>query len=435
MLAAKLMPPVAAALAKAFERKLPGGAPSGSAAPVEAIMLARSQSGAQQPRAHLPAARRSAAKDLMLTVTPIWAVLVLSRVLFYGLERLRYPELIPPVVADAIQGALLWPLVVAGCYLTFRAWRRKGTQRGWWGGSAVRVTGVAFATALVVGAAARPLYAVALVLNLGREAARAWIDTFLTFSPGYLYPWLSNAVEYGVLYLSCVGAAVGFLSFRSLMDERLLRVRVEASAAQERLRALRAQLNPHFLFNALNSMVSLSEPQSGAAQQFITQLSDLLRRTLRASEREEHELSEELAYVESYLRIQQARQPSRVDWRACIDVQCSSALVPSLILLPLVENALTHGLRGGAEVVEVHIVAGCDADELFIQVTNSCGASATVLDANRGLGLRNIRERLAVLHGDKAALEAHRSSLDRFEARIRLPRCEKSVTPISEEKQ
>lgn len=348
-----------------------------------------------------------------MTVTPVWLVLASGRVLFYGLERLRFPDIVPPVSADAIQGILLWPLVALGCYLTLWTWRRVGL---------LRTAGVAVLTTLVLGAVARPAYAVASLLSPGGEAAQAWLDSFYSTAPGFLYPWLSNAVEYGVLYLSCVAAAVGFLSFRSLMNERLLRTRVEATAAQERLRALRAQLNPHFLFNTLNSIVSLSDAQSLPAQQLISQLSDLLRRTLRASEREEHELSEELAYAEAYLRIQQVRRPSRIDWRVRVDARCTTASVPSLILLPLVENAVTHGLRGGAHLVEIEIGAECDRTSLVMRVTNTCPAPAPGVSAGHsGLGLRNVRERLAVLFGTRAALVICRPQPDRFEARISLP--------------
>jgi hypothetical protein len=356
-------------------------------------------------------------REVWLTVTPVWAVLAMSRVLFYWLERLRYPEIIPPVSADAITILLLWPLVVLGCHVTLAAWRRAGVA---W------TVAVALASSLLIGALARPTYAVATYLNSSGDASQGWLGFFLGTSRGFWYAWLANAVEYGVLYLSCVAAAVGFLSFRSLMNERLLRTRVEAAAAQERLRALRTQLNPHFLFNTLNSIVSLSDDQSPSAQQLITQFSDLLRRTLRASEREEHPLAEELAYVEVYLRIQKVRQPSRIDWHVRINAPSTSVAVPSLILLPLVENAVTHGLRGGAAKVDIAIGVERDRDDLVIELTNSCSQATPAPGVRPGLGLRNVRERLDVMFGARALLIARRVAPDRFAVRITLPQRERA---------
>jgi two-component system LytT family sensor kinase len=202
----------------------------------------------------------------------------------------------------------------------------------------------------------------------------------------------------------------------------LLRARVEARAALERARALRAQLNPHFLFNSLNGIASLSEVQSPAAQELVTQLSDLLRRTLRASEYEQHPLSEELAYIQAYLRIQQIRQPLRISWQLQVDEQCRAACVPTLILLPLVENAVTHGLRGGECNVHVDISVKRERDHLLMRISNTCCGEATPETiGGSGLGLRNVRERLQIIFGGRATLTASRSRPDYFEAQVQIP--------------
>ncbi len=151
-----------------------------------------------------------------------------------------------------------------------------------------------------------------ILLNSADEQSRQWLAAFYATSrirSDVLYPWLSNTVEYGVLYLSCVALMIGYFSFMGLANERRRRTELELEAGRARLRTLRAQLNPHFLFNSLNSIVSLSDTQP-AAQLLVTQLSDLLRRTLEASEQEEQELFEELTYAEEYLEIEQTRQPS-----------------------------------------------------------------------------------------------------------------------------
>jgi LytS/YehU family sensor histidine kinase len=214
---------------------------------------------------------------------------------------------------------------------------------------------------------------------------------------------------------------LGYFSFMSLVNERRLRNALEAEVLQVRQRALRSQLNPHFLFNSLNSIVSLSD-EKPATQLLVTQLSDLLRRMLRASEQEEHDLFEELTYVEEYLEIEQTRQPSRLDWRMNVEPGCARAAVPSLILVPLVENSVTHGLRGGVQTVAIDINVWCTSRELFIQIGNTCSASAPPRESDRqGLGLRNVADRLDMLFGRGASFRAQRVGIDRFEAQISLP--------------
>jgi hypothetical protein len=333
-------------------------------------------------------------REVVVATTAVWAVLMLSRVFFYGLERLRYPDLAPPLWTPAIQGLALWPCVVAGSYFTLRTWRNSGVAHA---------IAVALVTSLIVGVLAG-------LLNAVRPAGpRTW------------HWWLSVIVEFNALYLSCLAAAGGFLSFRTLRRERLTRMRAEEESARNRLRVLRAQLNPHFLFNALNSIASLSDTQPQASQRVVVQLSDLLRRTLGASECEEHRLADELAYVETYLQIQQVRLPSRLQWRIRTDPQCPAVQVPSLILLPLVENAVVHGPRGGMHVVEIDIDVACPAGQLVMTVTNTCHPSPAEQGARTGLGLRNVRERLEILYGEEAMLVTQLITPGQFQAVIQLP--------------
>jgi hypothetical protein len=376
----------------------------------EAVALPR-RASSQRWWPRLPAPMNPTSRQIWLLVTPIWGLLALSRVMFYALERMRFPQIVPPVVADAIQAVLLWPLVMIGCYLILRAWGRFGLQ---W------AILIALMSTAMFGALARPAYAIGSLLNSQSEAARLWLAGFGSTSSGFLVPWFSNALEYGVLYLSCVALVAGLLAYRSLMNERLLLSRVEATAAQERLRALRAQLNPHFLFNALNSIVCLNESQSREAQRVILQLSELLRRTLRASEREEHPLTQELAHLDAYLKIECIRHPARIDWRTRVAPGCGAAFVPSLLLLPLVENAVTHGLSG-TERVAIEIDVECTRRNLVLRITNSCLQAGHGKSGCAGMGLRNVRERLDVSFGPRARMTLHRPAPDRYEARITLP--------------
>jgi len=366
---------------------------------------------------HLPVPTEARLGAIWRTVTPIWAVLAAGRVVYYALERIRYPGDVPPVFADVVEAVLLWPLAVVGCYLTVRAWSRNG---------AFKAGVVALFSALIFGLFARPAYAVGSLLNSGDAQSRQWLLEFIQH-PNLLYPWISNTVEYGVLYASCMAVMLGYFSFMSLVNERRLRNALEVQVTQARQQALRSQLNPHFLFNSLNSIVSLSDEQP-AAQLLVTQLSDLLRRTLRASEQEEHDLFEELTYVEEYLEIEQTRQPSRVDWQINVEPGCARAAVPSLILIPLVENSVTHGLRGGARTVAIDINVWRTETELFIQIGNTCSTCAPPRDPTRqGLGLRNVAARLDMVFGRTASFRADRvdsgqpGDPGRFEVQMSLP--------------
>lgn len=202
----------------------------------------------------------------------------------------------------------------------------------------------------------------------------------------------------------------------------MLRRALEIQATQERLRALRAQINPHFLFNALNTLVTLNDVHSPGARHLLLQLSDLLRQTLRASDREEHELRDELHFAEAHLRIQQARQPARIVWEIRVDSPCRAAAVPTLILLPLIENAVKHGLRRDAGAVHIEIEAQRRADALLIRVTNTCCASLPAADPRtQGFGLRSVRERLQVMFGERGKLVVRRTEPAGFEALVQLP--------------
>jgi len=160
-------------------------------------------------------------------------------------------------------------------------------------------------------------------------------------------------------------------------------------------------------------------PGAAAQRDHVLRLSELLRETLRASERSEHELCEEFALVCAYLRIEESRRPAHIAWSLRLEPGCEAAAIPSLLLLPLVENATTHGGPGTAGRLQIDIAAVRARGGLLVTLTNSCEASAND-SAGTGLGLRNVRERLATHYRDDAALRVRKSD-GRFEAEIEFP--------------
>ncbi len=203
--------------------------------------------------------------------------------------------------------------------------------------------------------------------------------------------------------------------------ERLVRrrLRLEAQLADARLQTLRSQLQPHFLFNALNTISVLMHENVDAADRILLQLSALLRRSLDSTEAHEVTLGEEIGFLERYFEIEQARFGERLSYRILIPDQVLEARVPNLILQPLVENALRHGLATRAGPGRVEIKADRQADSLLL----------CVVDDGRGLppattervGLTNTRARLRLLYGDRQRLDVRNSDDGGVIAEIELP--------------
>ena len=196
-----------------------------------------------------------------------------------------------------------------------------------------------------------------------------------------------------------------------------------ARLAQARLQALRMQLNPHFLFNTLNSIASLVHEQP-QAEAMIEALSDLLRLTLAGFERAEVTLREELHFLERYLLIEQIRFGERLRVEKQIDVVALEALVPILILQPLVENAVRHGIETQIAPGVIRIVAEQTAHTLILTVEdNGCGLSASANGVlQEGVGLSNTRSRLRELYGEQGRLELIPGQPKGFIAIIQMPR-------------
>lgn len=229
--------------------------------------------------------------------------------------------------------------------------------------------------------------------------------------------FISDAVTYWAI----VAAYTTFWSSRRLRaaeresHELLLRTaRLESEAVQlrgqmtqARLDALRMELNPHFLFNTLNTVSALARRGDGDyAVQMLARLSDLLRHTLDSDGDNEVTLDEEIATLEKYLAIERLRFGDRLTIGVAVDPAVRDALVPTLILQPLVENAVRHGVSEVRGPVTIDIEATAQGESLEITVTDSGhGFTDAASGDGVGIGLRNTRTRLDTLYGDAARLE------------------------------
>jgi LytS/YehU family sensor histidine kinase len=200
-------------------------------------------------------------------------------------------------------------------------------------------------------------------------------------------------------------------------ERRALEARVLAGDAE--LKALRAQVNPHFLFNSLHSISALATADPARARQMCVLVSDFLRRSLGLGDKTSIPLSEELALAKNYLAVEQVRFGPRLEVRERIEEACLECLIPPLLLQPLVENAVTHGIAGLVEGGSVELEARRSSRTLFLAIENAYDAEAAPARRN-GLGLANVKKRLEARYGDAARLDI-RVSNGRYRVELTLP--------------
>ncbi|HEY2431932.1 MAG TPA: histidine kinase [Vicinamibacterales bacterium] len=234
---------------------------------------------------------------------------------------------------------------------------------------------------------------------------RAGAPTFFGF--GFLLYLLAMAVSY---------LAAAFEVSREA-ERRGFELQVLAREAE--LRALRAQIDPHFLFNSLQSISALTTADPAAARRMCLLLADFLRETLALGARLRIPLSSELALAQRFLAIEQVRFGARLQVETAADPRADAQTVPPLVLQPLVENAVTHGIAHLLEGGEVRISTELRPSTLVITVENPCDPGRPA-GRGTGLGLRNVRERLHSVYGSDASLqEGERDG--RFVVRLELP--------------
>ncbi len=209
-----------------------------------------------------------------------------------------------------------------------------------------------------------------------------------------------------IIVYATIVACVLLFDARQASRERAARLaRVEAELASAQVRALEARLQPHFLFNALNTISSVMYTDPAAADTMLSRLADLLRRTLR-TEQPEIALGDELETMELWLDVMRARFSDRMHVSVNVDRSLRAALVPPLVLQPLLENAFEHGAPGAGQITRVVVSAQRAKDTLRLEVRdNGPGLRVSEHDAlTRGIGLSTTRERLHSLYGDAASI-------------------------------
>ena len=227
---------------------------------------------------------------------------------------------------------------------------------------------------------------------------------------------LSAAVLLFLLALAIHYLAMAFEEAREA-EERSLALQVHARDAE--LRALRAQLDPHFLYNCLNSIAALTTADAQGARRMCLLLGDFLRSTLHVGVLTRISLGDELDLADRFLAIEQVRFGSRLQITRRIDEAALAGRVPPLFLQPLVENAVTHGIAALLDGGNIQLDVNRTGEQLSIKIENPCDPD-TLTPMRHGTGLTNVRQRLHALFGAAATMTA-RAEAGRFRVELHLP--------------
>jgi LytS/YehU family sensor histidine kinase len=248
-------------------------------------------------------------------------------------------------------------------------------------------------------------------------------DSFKHGVGTYAVGWFVGTLPFGcAVYLGMVGVEHAIRYFTEARAREVQLARLAEQLTTARLSALKAQLNPHFLFNALNTItVLMREGDTTGATRVMEQLSDVLRLTLSRTNENEVTLDDEIELVRQYLEVERARFSDRLQPEFDIANDTLFAAVPSFALQHLVENAVRHGIARRSDARRITIAARRDGNMLEITVTDDGpGIAAGAADAD-GHGLANTRERLRTLYGDRASLEIGAAPGGGTIARMRIP--------------
>lgn len=247
--------------------------------------------------------------------------------------------------------------------------------------------------------------------HLAQRLLRDWVS------------WIFTTLPFGVaVYLCMAGMEHATRYFTEMRDREVQVARLSEQLTGARLAALQAQLNPHFLFNSLNTInVLVRDGDASGATRVIEQLSDVLRTTLSRSRDSEVSLDDELHLVREYLNVEQARFSDRLVADIDVDPSLLSAAVPSFALQHLVENAIRHGIARRTDSGRVAVGAARDGDVLMIDVRDDGPGLVNGATEVAGHGLENTRERLRTLYGDRASLTLRERESGGVIASLRVP--------------
>jgi two-component system LytT family sensor kinase len=231
---------------------------------------------------------------------------------------------------------------------------------------------------------------------------------------------VNRLIEYWIIY--ALFAALDYS--RKFRNKQLELIRMESQLSSAQLNALRLQLQPHFLFNTLNTISSLMEVSIKDARKVVSKLGNMLRTVLEKDKRNTIPLRDELEYIKSYLDIEQVRFQDRLEIRYQIDPTTLNLMLPSLILQPLVENAIRHGFANQSGDGLIELTSRRIDDHLVeISVRDNGNGSAHTSEhlLQQGIGLQNVRDRLQLIYKEQMEFSITSSPNEGFTVSLRLP--------------
>jgi len=359
----------------------------------------------------------------LAVLSGFWIYVALSNLMYANtmgesLKSLNVTDFFAPWDARLMQHLILYPLFILCAWTSLRIgwrplWRTLPIQLSCALGFAVLA-----APALVMGEMVMGEWHGTLGITHGMAHT---YESWQEFFAGPAVPtWIASATSFLVTYGFGLALISSFGFYQRLRDSQLRSAALERALAAAHLAALRMQLSPHTLFNLLHTIRGQIAWDPPAAQAMVVQLGDLLRRLLTAGEREFTRLGEELQFVTLYLQLQQQRFADRLSIAVPARESAPHAWVPSLILQPLVENAVVHGLAGHDGTVSMRVEVSVVGETLVLRVLNDLPDSWHGVHAP-GIGLTNVRERLAVQFGERAVFHSGPGADRQWVAEIRMP--------------
>lgn len=195
--------------------------------------------------------------------------------------------------------------------------------------------------------------------------------------------------------------------YRNYQQKQIKATRLESELQRSKVDTLQMQMQPHFLFNALNSISALTFENSEKTRQMLIKLSDFLRYTTKYSEQQLVQLTDELSHIDQYLTIEHLRFGERLVYEKEVSKEACERFLPCLVLQPIIENAIKHGVNKSLVPVIVRLKAYVELDKLKIEISNTKDGDSKAIGT--GTGLRNLSKRLSILYSERAKLIVHNS--------------------------
>lgn len=248
-----------------------------------------------------------------------------------------------------------------------------------------------------------------------------WLGMTSTFGGTVARLLLKNSFLNLLIYWIIVSVSLAFDYYRKYRDREVRTADLERRLAEAKLMALQMQLNPHFLFNALHTISALMHRDVEAADRMIARLSELLRLALENTDANEVPLRDELDFLRRYLEIEKTRFGDRLEVRLDVAPDALDGLVPNLVLQPLVENAIRHGIEPHRKPGRVALAARRDGNDLHLEVRDNGAGLKPDGSFRMGIGLSNTRARLEQLYGRRQRFEFHEAPDGGLAVRISIP--------------